>query len=470
MMNSTYVPRGIRILLLDMASVIISFFLAGLIRFGELFGPWFNLEYKILFLIILFTYVVLFFVNNKSDDFFRRGFFLESKRVLRLNIMCAFSLATIMYLLKIGTIYARLFFVELFVINVFLDYLFRQYYKIIMLAYIKKSGISSKVMLITTYNKAWEILPNLKEENLSDQVITSIAVLDRDVVGAEIANVPVIANADNLLETIRYEVLDEVFISIASDIDIHLDELIEELITMGIKVKLNIDLLGLKIKEKKIEQYSQYNVLIFTKKEFDVFKIFIKRIMDICGAVVGLIFTSIITIFLAPAIYIESPGPIFFCQTRIGKGGRRFKIYKFRSMRLDAEERKKELLEQNEMSGCMFKITDDPRVTKVGKFIRKTSLDEFPQFYNVLRGDMSLVGTRPPTEDEFLTYISRQRRRLSLRPGLTGLWQVSGRSDISDFEEVVKLDLEYIDTWSLSLDIKLIIKTIWIVLFGKGAR
>jgi lipopolysaccharide/colanic/teichoic acid biosynthesis glycosyltransferase len=136
----------------------------------------------------------------------------------------------------------------------------------------------------------------------------------------------------------------------------------------------------------------------------------------------------------------------------------------------EAEAKKAELMGQNEMDGQMFKITDDPRITKVGSFLRKTSLDEFPQFLNVLKGDMSLVGTRPPTEEEFLRYEGRHKRRLALNCGLTGLWQVSGRSDITDFEEVVKLDLTYIDNWSLKMDLKIILKTIFVVLFGRGSK
>ena len=150
--------------------------------------------------------------------------------------------------------------------------------------------------------------------------------------------------------------------------------------------------------------------------------------------------------------------------------GRYFYIYKFRSMYKDAEERKKALMEKNEMKGLMFKMTDDPRITKVGKFIRKTSIDELPQFFNVLIGDMSLVGTRPPTVDEFKQYESYHKRRLSMKPGITGMWQVSGRSDIEDFEEVVKLDLQYIDNWSIGLDIKILFKTVGAVFKRGGAR
>jgi len=181
-------------------------------------------------------------------------------------------------------------------------------------------------------------------------------------------------------------------------------------------------------------------------------------------------------------IYISSPGPIFFAQERIGRNGRKFKMYKFRSMYMDAEERKKELMAQNKISdGLMFKMDFDPRIignkllpdgtrkTGIGEFIRKTSLDEFPQFINILLGDMSLVGTRPPTVDEWELYEPHHRARMSFRPGLTGMWQVSGRSNITDFEEVVKLDTQYISEWSLRLDVKILWKTVWSVLKSDGA-
>ena len=207
-------------------------------------------------------------------------------------------------------------------------------------------------------------------------------------------------------------------------------------------------------------------------------QLILKRIMDICGGLVGCILTGIIFLFVAPAIYIKSPGPIFFSQYRVGKNGRKFKIYKFRSMYMDAEERKKELMKQNRVSdGLMFKMENDPRVIgsekgpgkEIGNFIRKTSLDEFPQFFNVLKGDMSLIGTRPPTVDEWEKYELHHRARLAIKPGLTGMWQVSGRSDITDFEEVVRLDTQYIAEWSFMLDIKILFRTVLIVLGQKGS-
>ena len=184
----------------------------------------------------------------------------------------------------------------------------------------------------------------------------------------------------------------------------------------------------------------------------------------------GCIISIPIIAITAIPLKLESPGPLFFKQKRVGRNGRVFYIHKLRSMYMDAEERKKELMAQNEMNGLMFKMQDDPRITKVGKFIRKTSIDELPQFFDVLRGDMSLVGTRPPTLDEYKQYESHHKRRLSMKPGITGLWQVSGRSDIEDFEDVVKLDVEYIDNWSLWGDIKILFKTVWVVFAGRGAK
>jgi len=194
-----------------------------------------------------------------------------------------------------------------------------------------------------------------------------------------------------------------------------------------------------------------------------------KRTIDICGAILGLIFLSFLFLIIALAIKIEDPnGPIFFSQTRIGRNGRRFKMYKFRSMVSNAEEILKDLLELNEVSGAMFKLKDDPRVTKVGKFIRKTSIDELPQLWNVLKGDMSLVGPRPPLPREVDEYTDYDLQRLLVLPGCTGLWQVSGRNDLS-FYEMVELDLKYIENRSIILDIKIIFKTVIILFNNKGA-
>ena len=264
--------------------------------------------------------------------------------------------------------------------------------------------------------------------------------------------------------------MDEVFIHLPDYSKSTIEELIVKFESMGITVHVNIDYFNNVMAHKTTELFAGFTVLSYEASVFDYRRLFIKRIIDIIGSLVGLAITLVLTPFIALAIKLDSPGPVFFAQKRVGKNGRYFKLYKFRSMYIDAEARKKELMAQNEMDGPMFKVEHDPRITKIGAFLRKTSLDELPQFYNILIGNMSLVGTRPPTIDEFKQYDLYYRRRLSIKPGLTGLWQVSGRSDITDFKEVVKLDLEYIDNWSLSSDIRILLMTVWVVIMKKGAR
>ena len=205
----------------------------------------------------------------------------------------------------------------------------------------------------------------------------------------------------------------------------------------------------------------------------------VKRTMDIVGALVLIVLTSPLMAIIAVGVRLSSPGPILFRQERVGRNKKLFQMYKFRSMYMDAEKRKKELMEKNQMKGVMFKMDDDPRIIGsgpdgtrhgIGWFIRKTSIDEFPQFWNILKGEMSLVGTRPPTIDEWEKYEYHHRGRMAVKPRLTGMWQVSGRSDITDFEEVVYLDTEYIRNWSIRLDIKILLKTVAVVVKGQGSK
>ncbi|MBL8948215.1 MAG: sugar transferase [Myxococcales bacterium] len=211
-----------------------------------------------------------------------------------------------------------------------------------------------------------------------------------------------------------------------------------------------------------------YPMLGLRRVPTDEARLAVKRILDIVGCSIGLLLAAPIMIATAIAVKVTSEGPVFFGQVRAGRNGRKFTMYKFRSMVVDAEKLRAKLEHLNEMGGPVFKIKHDPRITKVGRFIRKTSIDELPQLFNVLVGDMSLVGPRPPLPSEVEQYEAWQRRRLSVKPGLTGLWQVSGRNQV-DFDEWMQLDLRYIDTWSLWLDIKIILKTIPVVLFHKGA-
>ena len=197
----------------------------------------------------------------------------------------------------------------------------------------------------------------------------------------------------------------------------------------------------------------------------DFLPMMVKRAMDIAGSLVGLVLCGLVYLWYAPRLWRESPGPTFFSQKRVGRNGRLFECYKFRTMFPNAEP---PLRKHNHMRGPIFKLRNDPRVTPSGRFMRSTHLDELPQFWNTLRGEMSVVGTRPPTPDEVMAYESHHHRRLSMKPGITGLWQVNGNGAVPDFEEVVKLDCAYIDNWSLWLDCKIIVKTVFKMARGDG--
>jgi exopolysaccharide biosynthesis polyprenyl glycosylphosphotransferase len=215
--------------------------------------------------------------------------------------------------------------------------------------------------------------------------------------------------------------------------------------------------------------FMDYPTLISHTVELDPDQLIFKRALDVVAGGIGFMVFLACYPVLATLIKLTSPGPIFFKQIRVGKNGKRFIIYKFRTMFRDAEQRKKDLMAHNELSGAVFKMKNDPRVTPLGDVLRKLSLDEIPQVINVIKGEMSLVGTRPPTPDEVARYEKWHHRRISIRPGITGLWQVSGRNRITDFDEIVRLDLKYIDTWSLWLDIKIILRTILVLCQRRGA-
>ncbi len=275
---------------------------------------------------------------------------------------------------------------------------------------------------------------------------------------------------ESFQENLKQHVVDEIYFAIPIN---HLSEIKNYILVcneMGITSRVLLGLSEITTARVHVASLGTFPMLTVHTISLNNLQLYIKRIMDIIGALIGLILSSLIWIVAAIAIKVDSPGPVIYFQNRVGMNGRIFKLYKFRSMYIDADERKKELADQNEMSGdLMFKLKNDPRVTKVGKFLRKSSIDEFPQFLNVLKGDMSLVGTRPPTVDEVSHYESYHRRRISIKPGITGMWQVSGRNAITNFDEVVTLDTNYIDHWSVWLDLKIIIKTVFVVFAKRGA-
>lgn len=285
-------------------------------------------------------------------------------------------------------------------------------------------------------------------------------------------NIIAIATMEEIEEMInvaKERAVDEVYFTVSTE-RVHLIKphvhFFEE---MGITVNIAVNLFQMNSARAFSSAIGTVPVVVCHSVCLNQHQLFVKRVIDIVGALVGIAITALLSIIIVPMIKLDSKGPILFKQNRVGVNGRIFQLYKFRSMTVDAEQKKAELAAQNEMSGGMFKMKNDPRVTRVGKFLRATSLDEFPQFLNVLKGDMSLVGTRPPTVDEVAGYQNWHRKRISIKPGITGMWQVSGRSEITDFDEIVGLDIQYIRNWNFFLDIKILFKTVWVMLARKGA-
>lgn len=465
--------QDVTLLLADLACFIISFFGGGYIWL-----VWYrnvsvvNMKVELLdsFGIVLMIYMLVLLFSDIEKDFIRRNYGGDLWAAIKASVLIILVTALIIFLQHKNADASRGVYFCIAAINLMLFFATHVVIKYYLLKVYRNKRATNQIFLVTTSDRVTDTL--LEMENSKDWAhrLASIAVIDDNQIGKWYEGVPVVATYDNMFEYAKEQIVDEVFINVPYDTGESLTKVVNTFEDMGANVHITIELLN-RFDEyhKSFNMIGNVPVVTFTNQHYDWKMLLIKRLMDIAGAIVGLLITAVVTLFLAPVLLIESPGPLLFAQKRVGKNGRFFKIYKFRSMYRDAEERKKELESQNEMNGFMFKMKDDPRITKVGKFIRKTSIDELPQFYNVLKGDMSLVGTRPPTVDEFRQYESHQKRRLSAKPGITGLWQVSGRNRINDFEEVVKLDVQYIDNWSVALDIKIILKTIKVV-FEKGGE
>ena len=459
------------ILLLDVATVLLSSAVAFWLRFHRFWGvsTHGDQNWQIVYLCLLVVLTDIFLDLN--HHFFERGKLVELFAVIRQAVIYSLSWIALMYVMHSTDQLSRLVFGYFIVFNTLLTYVVHICFKEYMTHVFKYSRYSNRLLLLTTSDRAEAILGNLEEQNEWNRVLSGIVLLDRGAAGEKINGYPVVADSENVMEYIVHNDIDEVFIACPDFADHQeLRTWVSDMEMMGIIVDVNIEAFDLVNGGKKtLNRVGKYAVVTFARN-ISTRGLIMKRALDILGGLVGMLILVVATIFVAPAIKLESPGPVFFGQTRIGKNGRRFTFYKFRSMYQDAEQRKKELMAQNEVKGLMFKMENDPRITRVGRFIRKTSIDELPQFWNVLKGDMSLVGTRPPTVDEFEQYEAKHKCRLSMTPGLTGMWQISGRSDIKDFDEVVRLDMEYIDNWNILKDIKILFKTVAVVFFGKGSR
>lgn len=456
-------------IVIDLICVEICFFLAAYLR--HISFPYYQKIY-------VYTAVCLFLVDVLVSILFsdyagvlRRGNLKELKSTIFHNTEVAVGVLVLLYLTRDVYRLSRFVFIGFWILYLAAGYLCRIFWKRYVQKHLSEKGARSFV-IVTSSDLAETVVKKIKENNYYGLRLSGVILMDENMTGWSYEGVPVVADAESAEEYLCREWVDEVFFTLPDLMELpsNLLRLCEEMgITSHVRMAKMEDLEN---SRRFIQTIAGYMVVTSSVTVLSNGQALLKRLMDIAGGLAGCLITAVLFLFVGPAIYLKSPGPVFFSQWRIGKNGRKFRIYKFRSMYMDAEERKKELMEQNKVKdGMMFKMDDDPRIIKgIGHFIRKTSIDEFPQFWNVLKGDMSMVGTRPPTVDEWEKYAPRHRIRMATKPGLTGMWQVSGRSNITDFEEVVKLDEKYIREWSFGLDIRIILKTVRNIVKGDGAE
>ena len=431
--------------------------------------------------LLAIAFTVTFLNFNQDENIVGRRLGAEIKLSLKFNILMGALYAALMMVTKAQMLDSRYFAVGVPLVNLFVMPLFHTALKKLLTGAEHRWGLETYVGVITTEPHAQALVEDLRKD--WSRRVMGVALLEasREELGGQVAGVPLAANYDNFMDWLRRSALDEVFVDIPMDSGESFLPYLEEMESMGLTVHFRLPMLD-RIEQvccgatsaarlsRSIARCAGGNVVTIGTVTLKLRDQLLKRCMDILGGLVGCLISLPIIAITAIPLKLESPGPLIFKQKRVGLNGRIFYIHKLRSMYMDAEERKKELMAKNEMNGLMFKMQDDPRITKVGKFIRKTSIDELPQFFDVLCGNMSLVGTRPPTVDEYSQYDSHHKRRLSMKPGITGLWQVSGRSSIQNFEDVVALDVKYIDNWSLWGDVKLLFKTVAVVFTGRGAE
>ena len=461
------------ILALDCICIMASLMLANYIRNGRIFrSDNEQMNFGMLLVASLTVFLAMNLLRNMNRNMFLRGPLHEMIHIIRNNVLMFGGTAVFLYFLNILDAYSRLAFFYFLVIDCGLMLAVHQLWKKLLPVLYKRFGETRKLLAVADEEYSAALVEDLKNMKDFSYEVTGIILLDRgEDSGEDYEGIPVPAGRDGLVDYCKGASLDEVIIAVGSRRKKEILADMEILAEMGITLHYQIPVPELSgARQKELSQFGRFYTVTYANRVAPVGQILLKRLRDICGALVGCAVLLVLTIIVGPLIKLESPGPVFFSQKRVGRNGRIFNMYKFRSMYADAEERKQELMQQNEMNGLMFKIENDPRITKIGRFMRRTSLDEFPQFINILKSDMSLVGTRPPTLDEFAQYSPYHKKRLSFRPGLTGMWQVGGRSEITDFEEIVRLDVEYIDNWSFMLDVKILLKTVLEVFRGSGAK
>ncbi len=323
------------------------------------------------------------------------------------------------------------------------------------------------ILIVGTGKRAREFAEVVNENKKWGLKITGFVDKEESMVGQEVAGIKVIGVIKNLYDILHNSDIAEVVFIVPRKWLIDLEETVLMCEEMGIKAMLAGDIFSHKIARTHLQEFNGQYFLTFTLPPYNQEELIIKRIIDVTLSVLALLLIWPFLLLIAVGIKLTSEGAVLFRQVRCGQNGEKFTIFKFRTMVNEAEGLQSQLQHMNEMDGPVFKIKSDPRVTKFGRFLRQTSLDELPQLINVIKGDMSLVGPRPPLASEVEKYDRWQRRKLSMKPGLTCLWQVCGRNKIG-FEKWMQLDLDYIDTWSLLLDIKILLKTIPVILKGAG--
>ena len=525
--------KHIDFILWDAAALQLAFIIAYALRHrGAL--PYVSGIYRVLAVILVVVDILIAAIFNTMHNVLKRGYYKEAIQTVKQALMVLFVIVLFMFAMRIGDSYSRITIFLTSALHIILGYAIHLAWKPVV-RHIWGKGKKSAMILVADEKRVPEILKRIKPTD--NEEYTGIILSNRDGTGEWIEGVPIVASLSTASDYICREWVDEVFIYPAHITDIEdsnpkinkridglvhnsniesfqvddeagpgleafpdenieveggsdaaegekeensVASLIEDCRQMAVPVHIRLPISNIGGKSF-VEKIGGYAVLTTAVNYASPLQLAIKRALDIIGGIVGSIIALVVIAVVGPQIKKESPGPILFRQTRIGLNGKRFEILKIRSMYLDADERKAELMKKNRVAdGMMFKLDWDPRiignkivdgkqVTGIGEKIRKGSWDEWPQFLNILKGDMSLVGTRPPTVDEWEKYKYHHRARLSTRPGLTGMWQVSGRSRITDFEEVVKLDTEYINHWSIGLDIRILLKTVKTVFTKDGA-
>lgn len=464
-------------MVIDFFCLELSFLFAYNIRQG-VGNPFMVPIYRNMAITLFLIEILVIFFFETLKNVLKRGMYKEFAITFKHVCLVVLISSFYLFLTQSGAEYSRIILIVTGGIYLVVSYATRLVWKRYLLSKNMLEGKCRSLLIVTSESMIDTVVGNIKSNNYEGFYITGVAVLDKNMVGTEVDGVQVVADASTVTDFVCREWVDEVFINLPSEIPL-CEDLINQFVEMGVAVHLKLVKAGNLAGQKQfVERLGNYTVLTTCVNVANSRQLFLKRVLDICGGIVGCIVTGVLFLLVAPCIYIQSPGPIFFSQIRVGKNGKKFKIYKFRSMYMDAEERKKELMEKNRISdGMMFKMDFDPRIIGsdkgkgkgIGNFIRKYSIDEFPQFFNVLKGDMSLVGTRPPTVDEWEKYELHHRARLAIKPGITGLWQVSGRSNITDFEEVVALDRKYITEWSMGVDMRILLKTVLVVIGQEGS-